>query len=148
MACCATKHAPSRKPPLDQTVIARVIDFTASPPPSETTHWTGAAMAKAVGISASSVQRIWHAHGLKPGQVREFKLSNDPDKDAVRSEAALSRLIPLVPWRCSALFNGHSPAPVRRVTCAAGLSNLTGCIEGGHHRVDAARHARPAEPAQ
>ena len=35
-------------------------------------------MAKAVGISVSSVQRIWRAHGLKPHQVRQFKLSNDP----------------------------------------------------------------------
>jgi len=35
-------------------------------------------MAKAVGISVSSVQRIWRAHGLKPHQVRPFKLSNDP----------------------------------------------------------------------
>ena len=35
-------------------------------------------MAKAVGISASSVQRIWHAHGLQPHRVQQFKLSNDP----------------------------------------------------------------------
>jgi len=47
-------------------------------PPGEATHWTAAAMAKAVGISVSSVQRIWRAHGLKPHQVRPFKLSNDP----------------------------------------------------------------------
>ena len=36
-------------------------------------------MAKAVGISVSSVQRIWRAHGLQPHRVRQFKLSNDPD---------------------------------------------------------------------
>ena len=35
-------------------------------------------MAAAVGISASSVQRIWRAHGLQPHRVRTFKLSNDP----------------------------------------------------------------------
>ena len=35
-------------------------------------------MAKAVGISASSVQRIWRAHGLQPHRVRQFKLSKDP----------------------------------------------------------------------
>jgi len=35
-------------------------------------------MAKDIGISMSSVQRIWHAHGLKPHQVRLFKLSKDP----------------------------------------------------------------------
>ena len=72
------KTRPSRKPPLAQAVIAQVIDFTASPPPGEMTHWTAAAMAKAIGISATSVQRTWRAHGLKPHQVRQFKLSNDP----------------------------------------------------------------------
>ena len=35
-------------------------------------------MAKAVGISVSSVQRIWRAHGLQPHRVRRFKLSTDP----------------------------------------------------------------------
>ena len=72
------KTRPSRKPPLDPTVIAEVIRLTGASPPGEATHWTAGAMAKAVGISVSSVQRIWHAHGLKPHQVRQFKLSNDP----------------------------------------------------------------------
>ena len=72
------KTRPSRKPPLDRAVVAGVIDLTAGPPPGEATHWTGAAMAQAAGISVSSVQRIWRAHGLKPHQVRQFKLSNDP----------------------------------------------------------------------
>ena len=35
-------------------------------------------MAEHAGISASSVGRIWRAHGLKPHIVRGFKLSNDP----------------------------------------------------------------------
>ena len=49
------------------------------PPPAEATHWVAAMMAKATGISVSSVQRIWRAHGLRPHRVRQFKLSNDPD---------------------------------------------------------------------
>ena len=35
-------------------------------------------MAKAAGLSVSSVQRIWRAHGLQPHRMRQFKLSNDP----------------------------------------------------------------------
>ena len=35
-------------------------------------------MSKAVGISQSTVGRIWRAHGLKPHLVKSFKLSNDP----------------------------------------------------------------------
>lgn len=72
------KTRPSRKPPLDRALIARVVELTASDPPGEATHWTAAAMAKTTGISVSSVQRIWRSHGLQPHRVRQFKLSKDP----------------------------------------------------------------------
>ena len=52
--------------------------LTLKEPPGETTHWTGAMMAKAVGVRVSSVQRIWRGHGLPPHRVDQFKLSNDP----------------------------------------------------------------------
>jgi transposase len=71
------KTRPPRIPPLDQPVIDRVVALTSTDPPGETTHWTAAAMAKTAGISVSSVQRIWRAHGLEPHRVRQFKLSND-----------------------------------------------------------------------
>ena len=35
-------------------------------------------MAKPVGITASTVARIWRAHGLKPHRIETFKVSNDP----------------------------------------------------------------------
>ncbi|MFQ5973969.1 MAG: IS630 family transposase [Alphaproteobacteria bacterium] len=73
------KTRPPGKPPLPQKAVARVLDLTGTDPPGEATHWTAAAMAKAAGISASSVRRIWHAHGLEPHRLRRFKLSNDPD---------------------------------------------------------------------
>ena len=34
-------------------------------------------MAKATGVSAATVQRVWSARGLKPHRVETFKLSND-----------------------------------------------------------------------
>jgi transposase len=72
------KTRPSRVPPVPAEVVERVIALTRSDPPGETTHWTGAAMAEAAGISVSSVQRIWRSHGLQPHRVRQFKLSTDP----------------------------------------------------------------------
>jgi transposase len=72
------KTRPSRIPKLDTAVAERVIALTMEPPSSEATHWTGAAMAEAAGVSVSSVQRIWRAHGLQPHRVRQFKLSQDP----------------------------------------------------------------------
>ena len=73
------KTRPSRIPPLGPEVAERVVALTLSDPPAEATHWVAAMMAKATGISVSSVQRIWRAHGLRPHRVQQFKLSNDPD---------------------------------------------------------------------
>ena len=73
------KTRPSRIAPLGAAVVERVVALTLIDPPTEATHWTGAMMAKATGISVSAVQRIWRAHGLQPHRVRQFKLSNDPD---------------------------------------------------------------------
>ncbi len=72
------KTRPPRIPPLAPEMAERVVALTLGDPPSETTHWTAAAMAKASGISASAVRRIWRSHGLQPHRVRRFKLSNDP----------------------------------------------------------------------
>ena len=71
----------TRKPgkaPLPAATVERVVELTLEEPPGEATHWTGAAMAEAAGISVSSVQRIWRRHGLQPHRVRQFKLSTDP----------------------------------------------------------------------
>ena len=72
------KTRPSRIPPLGSDIAERVVALTQTDPPAEATHWTATMMAKAVGISASSVQRIWRTHGLQPHRVHQFKLSNDP----------------------------------------------------------------------
>ena len=72
------KTRPSRIPPLGAKLDARVVAATQTAAPGETTHWTSAAMAKHIGISVSSVQRIWRKHGLQPHKIRQFKLSNDP----------------------------------------------------------------------
>jgi len=72
------KTRPSRIPPLSPEVAQRVVALTLAGPPLAASHWTGSAMANAAGISVSSVQRIWRAHGLQPHRVRQFKLSTDP----------------------------------------------------------------------
>ena len=54
------------KAPLPAATVRRVIDLALGPPPGETTHWTGRMLAKAVGVSLRSVQRILEAHQLAP----------------------------------------------------------------------------------
>jgi transposase len=53
------KTRPSRTPPLPASVRERTVAHTLGDPPGEATHWTAEMMAKSVGISVSSVQRIW-----------------------------------------------------------------------------------------
>jgi len=68
---------PTGTAPLAGDLVERVVALTQEPPKKEATHWTVRAMAKAVGIAASSVVKIWHEHGLAPHRWRSFKLSND-----------------------------------------------------------------------
>jgi hypothetical protein len=70
------KARPSCIPPPRPDVAEGGVHQTLADPPSETTHWTADAMAKAGGISASAVRRIWKARGLD--RYCQSKLSNDP----------------------------------------------------------------------
>jgi len=72
------KTRPSRVLPLPRAVRLKVIAKTVQETPPNATHWSRATMAEAVGISPSSVGRIWADAGLKPHVVRGFKVSNDP----------------------------------------------------------------------
>jgi transposase len=73
------KTRPPGKSPLPAATVQRVVDLALSPPPGETTHWTGRDLAQAAGVSLRSVQRILEAHQLAPHRLRSFKLSNDPN---------------------------------------------------------------------
>ena len=68
---------PSRVKPLSPEKIKQVVHMTLYEKPPKATHWSGRSMAAAAGISYSSVQRIWRAHGLKPHLVKTFKISRD-----------------------------------------------------------------------
>jgi transposase len=55
-----------------------IIEATLHTKPKGATHWSCRTMARAQGVSAATVQRIWSAHGLQPHRVKTFKLSTDP----------------------------------------------------------------------
>jgi len=58
--------------------VEAVVVRTLEDMPPDATHWSTRDLAAQVGISASSVGRIWKAFGLKPWQTDTFKLSEDP----------------------------------------------------------------------
>ena len=67
-----------RKPGISAEKVEEILRLTQHEKPSGATHWSCRSMAKAVGVSPATVQRIWSGRGLKPHLVKTFKLSNDP----------------------------------------------------------------------
>ena len=61
----------------DDMVEALVV-ATLESTPKGATHWSTRSMANKIGISNSSVGRIWRAFGLKPHRSQTFQLSTDP----------------------------------------------------------------------
>jgi transposase len=57
-----------------EQVVIRTLETT----PRGATHWSLRDMAKASGLSHTTVGRIWHAFGLQPHRSETFKLSTDP----------------------------------------------------------------------
>jgi len=72
------KSRPPGTKPLSSAITMQVLTKTMREAPPGATHWSVRSMARAVGISHTSVQNIWREHGLKPHLVDTFKVSNDP----------------------------------------------------------------------
>jgi transposase len=71
------RDLPRGAPPV-KVDAARLVELTTQSQPAAATHWSTRTMAVELGVSASTVMRHWHAHGLKPHIVRGFKVSRDP----------------------------------------------------------------------
>jgi transposase len=67
-----------RKPAIGDETIAEIVRLTTTTTPPGATHWSCRTMAKRVGVSPATVQRIWSDLGLQPHRVDTFKVSNDP----------------------------------------------------------------------
>ena len=75
---------------ISDTEVEAVIVRTLEEKPTDATHWSTRDLAKKVGMSPSSVGRIWQAFGLKPWLTDTFKLSEDPQfVDKVRDVVGL-----------------------------------------------------------
>src|SRR6184192_1871333 len=66
-----------RKPKYDQEKRDALIAATLETKPKGMTHWSCRTLAKAQGVSHSTVNRLWQLHNLKPHLSRTFKLSRD-----------------------------------------------------------------------
>jgi transposase len=57
-----------------EEVVVRTLEET----PEGATHWSKRELAARVGISPTSVHRIWRSFGLQPWRTQDFKISPDP----------------------------------------------------------------------
>ena len=71
------KTRPGRIPSIPTATRSKIIKLTTEKNPEGETHWSRTTMAREVGVSPSTVGRVWAAAGLKPHRIKSFKLSND-----------------------------------------------------------------------
>ena len=72
LAGLADRPRPGHPPTYPREDRDRLLALTLGPPPEGTTHWSVRDMAKATGMSPSTVQRYWTELGLKPHRVETF----------------------------------------------------------------------------
>ncbi len=72
------KPRSGRPPRLTEAKSAHIVALTLRPPPAGLTQWSTRELAERVGVSHSTVHRIWQAHALQPHRVQTFKFSPDP----------------------------------------------------------------------
>lgn len=74
------KDAPrqGRKPRIPPEVVDTILHKTLYEKPRGATHWSTRSLGRAIGVSHTTVHRVWRAHRLQPHRVRTFKVSKDP----------------------------------------------------------------------
>jgi transposase len=72
------KPRSGRPPSITARKRAQVVARTLKPPGEGLTHWSSRELAAEVGVSHSTVHRIWKAHDLQPHRVETFTFSTDP----------------------------------------------------------------------
>ena len=143
-----------RKPSISEAKIAEIVRATQETTPPGQTHWSCRTMAKAQGVSAATVQRIWSAGGLKPHLVKTFKLSNDPrfeeklidvvglyvnppdnavvlcmdEKSSVQALDRTQPSLPMIPGRAKTMTHDYKRHGT--TTLFAALDVLTGAVVG------------------
>jgi transposase len=143
-----------RKPSISEDTIAEIVRLTTTTTPEGATHWSCRTMAKHVGVSSATVQRIWSDLGLRPHRIDTFKVSNDPlfeeklidvvglylnppeqaivlcmdEKSQIQALDRTQASLPMVPGRAATMTHDYKRNGT--TTLFAALDVLTGTVIG------------------
>ena len=73
---------PGRPKKLSQEKESAILAATEQPPAAPITHWSTRRLARRVGVSHSTVMRVWHKAGWQPHRLQRYLASPDPDFEA------------------------------------------------------------------
>src|SRR5688572_27564433 len=79
MAGLDPRHQGSRPRVANAAMQAKIARKTQQKPTDGSTHWSCRKMAAALGLSKSTVQRVWAQARLKPHRLERYMASNDPE---------------------------------------------------------------------
>src|SRR5215203_2055293 len=102
------KTRPPGTPPLPRATVERVVELTRQAPPGETTHWTGRAMAKAIGISLSA--GAGHLEGARAGAAPGADLQAVQGPRVHQQVARHRRALYAPPSACGRVVGGREIA--------------------------------------
>ena len=83
------KPRPGAPRMVDDERIEALVTATLESVPKDATYWSSRGMARASGLSVSTVQRVWRAFGLQPHRSETFTLSAAPAADTAPWPPAL-----------------------------------------------------------
>lgn len=78
LAGLADRPRSGRPPTISARKRAQIVAKTLKPPGPGLSHWSTRELAATVGVSHTTVHRIWQAHDLQPHRIETFKFSTDP----------------------------------------------------------------------
>jgi transposase len=67
-----------RTPSVTPEIESRIVNTTLHEKPAVATHWSTRTLGAYLGLSATTIRRVWRRNGIKPHLQRTFKLSRDP----------------------------------------------------------------------
>jgi transposase len=133
---------------------AKILEATRKGPSDGTTHWSSYRLAKHLGVSHTTVHRVWRQFGIQPHRLRRYMASDDPqfeekaadviglylnppehaavfsvdEKSAIQALDRLDSVLPLSPGRAER--HGFEYYRHGTLSLYAALNTRTGQVQG------------------